>query len=136
MVAYRKALKISALLFASALAVASCDYKPRNQGKVLYDRECQSCHMENGQGLGSLMPPLANADFVMENQEQLACIIRNGMEGNVVVNGINYSGNMPANKQLTDVEIANLVHYIIEVLNEQPDNFTIQDVRSQLESCP
>ena len=117
------------------LATHSCNYKPRNQGRVLYERECQGCHMEMGQGLGQLMPPVANADYVKQNPDKLACIIRNGMSGEVVVNGVTYSGEMPGNSQLTEVEITNLIYYILEVLNEQKDTMTLVDIQRQLEAC-
>ena len=117
------------------LATHSCSYKPRNQGRVLYERECQGCHMEMGQGLGQLMPPVANADYVKQNADKLACIIRNGMSGEVVVNGVTYSGEMPGNSQLTEVEITNLIYYILEVLNEQKDTMTLVDIQRQLEAC-
>lgn len=118
-----------------AMAVASCDYKPRNQGRVLYERQCASCHMENGQGLGELIPPIAKADYVMEHKEQLACLIRNGIEGEMVVNGTSYEGAMEGNLQLTDIEISNLVHYILVDLNGQEEAYSIIEVREQLRSC-
>ena len=91
--------------------------------------------MENGQGLQALMPPVASSDYVLENRERLACIIRYGQEGSVEVNGEVYEGTMPGNRQLNDVEINNLIHYMIEVLNQQENTFTISDIREQLESC-
>ena len=123
----------SALL---CVAIASaCDYKPRNQGRVLYERHCQSCHMENGQGLGELIPPVAKADYVLDNKEDLACIIRRGIDGPLVVNGVEYDGQMDGNLQLNDIEINNLVHYILVDLNAQEEYFDINEVRVQLESC-
>ncbi len=135
MVARRTALVFGIAATTAMASVVSCDYKPRNQGRVLYESECQSCHMENGQGLGELMPPLANADYVKENTEALACIIRYGMEGPVVVNGVEYNGQMPGNRQLSEIEIANLIHYLLEVLNEQENTMTINEVREQLKGC-
>jgi mono/diheme cytochrome c family protein len=115
--------------------LCACDYKPRNQGRVLYERNCQSCHMESGQGLGKLIPPVANADFVVDNKDELACMIRRGIQGEITVNGIVYDGVMEGNLQLSDVEINNLVHYILVDLNEQTSHFEIAEVRRQLEAC-
>ncbi len=117
------------------LLLAACDYKPRNQGKVLYERNCQSCHMESGQGLGRLLPPVANADYVLEHRAELACIIRHGISGPIQVNGVTYEGEMEGNRQLTDVEINNLVHFILVDLNKQKEHFVINEVRNQLEKC-
>jgi len=115
--------------------MSACDYKPRNQGRVLYERECASCHMENGQGLGELIPPVAYADYVVQNKERLACIIRNGIAGPMTVNGVDYEGEMEGNTQLSDIEINNLIHYILVDMNQQEDHFVISDIRSQLENC-
>jgi|APSaa5957512493_1039668.scaffolds.fasta_scaffold02724_6 mono/diheme cytochrome c family protein len=113
----------------------SCDYRPRNQGAALYREHCQNCHMENGQGLGTLMPPVADSDYVIENIDLLACIIRFGQDEVVTVNDQKYEGVMPGNRQLNDVEINNLIHFLVEVLNHQQNTYTISDIRKQLESC-
>ena len=91
--------------------------------------------MENGQGLGKLIPPVANSDYVVNHREDLACLIRNGIEGEIIVNGQNYSGEMDGNSQLTEIEINNLVHYILVDLNQQKDPYQISEVRAQLERC-
>lgn len=131
-----KGKNTAVFLLAAALAgAAACDYKPRNHGRVLYEKHCQSCHMEKGQGLGALIPPVASADYVTDHARQLACIIRNGVEGSLTVNGLNYEGKMDGNSQLTDVEINNLVHYLLEVMNRQENPYTIKDIRKQLETC-
>ncbi len=113
----------------------ACDYKPRNQGQKLYEKECASCHMENGQGLGELIPPVANADYVVKHKEDLACIIRHGIAGPMTVNGIEYDGEMEGNTKLSDIEINNLIHYLLVDLNQQKEHFVISDIRAQLEDC-
>ena len=131
-------MKRSNCLVAIALFVGmlgACDYAPRNQGRVLYERNCQSCHMEDGQGLGQLIPPVANADFVLEHRDELACIIRYGIEGPLEVNGVSYDGHMDGNRQLTDIEINNLVHYLLVDMNKQEDPYVITEVREQLSRC-
>jgi len=113
----------------------SCDYKPKNQGKALYLQHCQSCHMEQGQGLGKLMPPIANADFVKNNSAQLSCFIRNGLSEEIVVNGQSFNGNMLGYPQLTETEISNLVYYIMIELNQMEQGYNIKEIREQLEGC-
>lgn len=127
----------SIILFgtASLMVFHACDYKPRNQGKRLYLDECASCHMESGQGLGELIPPIANADYVVENKENLACIIRHGIAGSMMVNGKQYDGEMAGNSQLSDIEINNLIHYILVDLNGQESTYVINDIRKQLKDC-
>jgi mono/diheme cytochrome c family protein len=114
----------------------SCDYKPRNQGKALYAQHCQSCHMDSGEGLGKLFPPVKNSDYLLANTTELACLIRHGIDGEISVNGIDYDGQMAGNRQLTDVEITNLVHYILVDMNGQEKAFTAIEVKAQLDQCP
>lgn len=91
--------------------------------------------MENGQGLGELIPPVANADYVVKHKEDLACIIRHGIAGPMTVNGIEYDGEMEGNTKLSDIEINNLIHYLLVDLNQQKEHFVISDIRAQLEDC-
>ena len=125
-----------AIGFVSALISQSCEYKPRNQGKALYKQHCLSCHMDNGEGLGKLFPPIRNADYILQNPAELACLIRHGIEGEITVNGVEYEGQMGGNLQLTDVEITNLVHYILVEMNAQEKAFNALEVKAQLENCP
>jgi len=123
------------LLLPALWWVWACDYKPRNQGRSLYERHCQGCHMEAGQGLGELFPPVSSSDYAVQNAAQLSCIIRNGLEGPITVNGKEYNGEMQGNVRLTDVEISNLVHYLLEVMNEHENPYGIGEIRKQLEQC-
>lgn len=115
--------------------IFACDYKPRNHGHAVYKKHCQNCHLEDGKGLGALIPPLANADYVIDNKEKLACLIRNGMSGKITVNGVDYEGEMPSNTRLTEVEITNVVHYLLVDLNNEEEPLKIKEIKEQLTSC-
>ena len=39
------------------------------RGKELYVTNCQSCHMEEGQGLEGVYPPLAKSDYLMADKK-------------------------------------------------------------------
>jgi mono/diheme cytochrome c family protein len=117
------------------ITITACDYKPKNQGKSLYLKHCQSCHMENGQGLGQLFPPVSNADYVNIHSDELACIIRYGLEGEITVNGVTYNEAMSGNRQLSDIEIANLTYYILKELNDIEKPYSIAEIRLQLDRC-
>ncbi|MEL6593584.1 MAG: cytochrome c, partial [Bacteroidota bacterium] len=76
-------------------------------------QHCANCHMERGQGLAKLMPPLARADYLQAlSLEDLSCIIRYGQKGPIVVNGTEYDRYMPGNDQMTMVELHALVNYV------------------------
>ena len=59
------------------------------QGKDLYKSKCQNCHMGNGKGLRTLIPPLMAADYLQQNQQEVACLIKYGAKQKLTVNGVN-----------------------------------------------
>ncbi|MFK7925031.1 MAG: cytochrome c [Bacteroidia bacterium] len=82
-------------------------------GRRVYLQQCANCHMEQGQGLARLIPPLANADYLKSlSVEELSCIIRYGQKDTIAVNGVTYDRPMPANDLMTEVELTALVNYL------------------------
>ena len=39
-------------------------------GKLVYNSLCITCHMANGQGAPKVFPPLAQSDYLKNNQEE------------------------------------------------------------------
>lgn len=127
--------KVPLLLFSVCFAVLSCERKPYRQGEILYQNFCANCHMDDGSGLAGNIPPLAGADFVRQNQDQMACIIRYGLEGGVVVNGIAYQNPMAGIPQLSEFEIANIINYINQAWGNDYGYLPLKNVRESLEGC-
>lgn len=121
-------------LFISIILSVRCDL-PTDQGKVLYNAYCANCHMENGEGLRGLIPPLAKADYLSIYQDDLACIIRNGMKGPITVNGKNYDQEMIGFKDLNEIEISNIVNYINRAWGNNETAKNINQIKANLESC-
>lgn len=117
------------------IVVSNCEYEAFSQGKALYESQCANCHSENGQGLRGLIPPLAGADYLENNQEQLACIIRYGMQGEIIVNGTSYNGQMVGIPILTDVQINNIINYINHSWGNDYGQSNVKQVARQLEQC-
>ncbi len=84
-------------------------------GKTLYENHCANCHQSDGEGLGKLIPPLRDADYFKESIHRTAWIIRNGQQGEITVNGIQYNQEMPANPRLTPLEIAQITTYLYNI---------------------
>ncbi|HMR44082.1 MAG TPA: cytochrome c [Saprospiraceae bacterium] len=122
----------SLLLF---IAAGGCQDNPYKQGQVLYENFCANCHMEDGSGLEGLIPPLAKADFLRLKSEQVPCIIRHGLKGEIRVNGRTYNQEMAAIPQLTDFEIANIINYIHQSWGNDLEYKTIQKIQKDLEDC-
>lgn len=81
------------------------------RGKLVYDDFCITCHMANGQGVPKAFPPLANSDYLRDNQIKSIKGIKNGMFGEMVVNGITYNSAMAA-LGLSNEEVADVMNYI------------------------
>ncbi len=111
------------------------DDSQQELGAQLYQTHCANCHMESGQGLGKLYPPLAGADFVAEGGAELACGIVNGYADTLVVNGVAYSRPMPGIKTLSDYEITQIIHYIKTAWGPQGGTVSFKAVQAALENC-
>lgn len=105
------------------------------QGRFLYEQHCANCHQADGSGLGTLIPPLAQADYLQQNKEQVVCIIRHGLKGSIVVNGKEYNQPMPANPPLTAIEIAQITTYIFNTWGNQEGFVEVGEASRILNNC-
>lgn len=105
------------------------------QGKQLYLTYCANCHQQNGQGLARLYPPLAGADYLLEDLPRAACIIKNGKTDPITVNGVEYTQMMPGNPSLTPLEVAEILTYITNTWGNEAGMSSTRDVTRWLEDC-
>lgn len=91
--------------------------------------------MENGEGLRGLIPPLANSDYLKKNRDRLACIIRYGMEGEIVVNGKSYNQPMAGIPQISEADIANVLNFINESWGNNDKFIPHEAIKASLEIC-
>lgn len=105
-------------LFFLGLSLTACQEKPSpelqasiNRGQEVYQNFCIQCHLAEGQGVPNAFPPLAPSDFLETQTAAFIAGLKYGMQGEIVVNGQTYNGNMPA-QGLEDDEIADVVNYI------------------------
>lgn len=112
----------------------SCNSHPYEQGKRIYKAKCSNCHMNDGSGLGELIPPLAASDWLRDNQDLLACAITKGIAMPITVNGTIYRENMKGIK-LTDVELTNLINYINNEWGNQYGEVLLKDIKEKLSEC-
>ena len=107
------------------------DYLVR--GKKSYEKHCANCHGNNGEGLQLLIPPLTDSKWV--NNDSIVCIIRNGMDGSISVNGKNFNGRMVGNTKINPDEIANIISYIRNEFSKIPDRMSIDEVNELMLKC-
>ncbi len=105
------------------------------EGKQLYTLHCSNCHQKDGTGLGKLIPPLANADYMAEDLNRTVCLIKNGIAGEIVVNGQQYNQPMPANPKLTPLEVAEITTYIYNTWGNEKRIILVNDVAEILNGC-
>ena len=105
------------------------------QGRALYLQHCSGCHQPNGEGLGELYPPVAFADYLLEDIPRAICITYKGLSEEIVVNGKSYNLPMPPNRQLTSLQIAEIMTYITTAWGDETDIITPQQVEKVNKSC-
>lgn len=90
--------------------------------------------MPEGEGLGRLIPPLKGTDF-MERDSLLACIIKNGLSGEIEVNGVVYNQPMPGIPQLTNIEIAQITTYLYKEFFDKDVLLKPSAIEQMLSEC-
>jgi mono/diheme cytochrome c family protein len=76
-------------------------------GAKIFATNCSSCHQANGKGQAGVFPPLAGNPAVTGSATTVIHIVKDGLNGKIVVAGTTYNGQMPAWKgTLSDSDIA------------------------------
>lgn len=122
-------------LFLGLFAEESCNSNPYSSGARIYKQVCANCHLDHGEGLAALIPPLANADFLKKNRNRLPCIVRYGLKDTIVVNGARFSEQMQALPGLNEVQITNVLNYIGSSWGNNLPPFQLEEVRAVLNTC-
>lgn len=100
---------------ASGQAADSDSWQAR--GEQIYASQCVACHQADGSGRRGVFPPLAGhaPDLVNAEggREYLINVLLYGVAGGLVVDSVDYSGQMPAFGRLTDDDIAAVVNHTL-----------------------
>ncbi len=98
------------------------------RGAEIYINECATCHMEDGQGMIGVFPPLAKSDYLMADTDRAIKVILEGLSDELVVNGETYYGEMiPVD--LSDQEIADIMNYIRNTWGNEGEMLREEDVK-------
>ena len=130
-----------AMLFGAVFVLNACQSQEELkkekyfvEGYRLYTEHCANCHQADGKGLEALYPPINNSDY-LENKETVICLIRHGQAGPLVVNGRKYNRPMPANPQLTDIDVAEITTFIYNKWGGKNSISEVKDVSKVLAKC-
>lgn len=103
------------------------------KGQEVYNSYCMSCHMSEGEGIPGAFPPLAGADYLMEDKERSIRVVMYGLEGEIVVNGTTYNSVMTP-MGLTDEEVAHVLNYIRNSWGNEGEVVTFEEVKAVREA--
>ena len=118
-------LVLSATLFQDTALKESME-----RGSEIYADFCVTCHLEKGEGVATVFPPLANSDYLMEKREASIHALKFGLQGEITVNGETYNSAM-ASLGLEDEEIADVMNYISNSWGNSSEKIvTVEEVES------
>jgi mono/diheme cytochrome c family protein len=106
------------------------------KGESLYQMHCSNCHQKDGSGLGLLFPPLDTSDYMENSFKEVICLIRNGKDDELIVNGKSFNKKMPAHIGLSDIEIAQISTYIYNTWTHKRGLIDITETSAILRECP
>lgn len=82
-----------------------------SRGESIYMAQCITCHMQQGEGIEGVYPPIAKSDYLMADKKRSIQQVLSGLNGEIVVNGVTYDGVM-SSFDLTDSEVSDVLNYI------------------------
>lgn len=81
------------------------------RGQEIYMAQCMSCHLEQGEGIPDVYPPLAKSDYLMEDKDRSISTVIHGLSGEIVVNGKTYNMEMTS-MDLSDQDVSDVLNYV------------------------
>ena len=135
-----KVLTLFAIACLAAI-IASCSGHDQmfdryySTGSILYQSRCQNCHGLNGEGLGELIPPLSDSVYLRKQSTQLPCFVKNGLKGNITIKGKTFNNAMPAQADLTPIELAEVLTYVTNSFGNKMGVVDAAEVQRNLGSC-
>jgi nitrite reductase (NO-forming) len=99
------------------------------RGKEIYLRNCVSCHMDQGEGLEGVFPPIAKSDYMLADKKRAIQQTLYGITGEMTVNGVKYNGEMNA-FPLSDEEMSDLMNYIYNSFGNKSGVISPEEVKA------
>lgn len=117
---------------AADFAVAASSASGAVDGAQIYTAQCLACHQATGAGLPGVFPPLAGSEFVQGKEAVVIQILLHGIDGEVVVKGNTYKGQMPEfGSKLNDAEIAAVLTHVRSSFGNTAGEVTPELVKDQ-----
>lgn len=81
-----------------------------DRGKTIYEAQCISCHMAEGEGLEGIFPPVARSTN-LNDKYRLIKIVLTGLRGPMKANGVEYNGEMTG-FPMSDEQVSDVLNYM------------------------
>lgn len=108
----RTLLRVALVTLLLMVLLAPMASAQEDLGEDVYGNICSACHGSTGTGLSGTFPPLAGNPNV-QDADYVEGVIRNGKQGELVVGGVTYNGQMPSfGDQLSDDEIVAVIDFV------------------------
>jgi len=104
-------------------------------GSLLYRTHCENCHGVNGEGLSALIPSLHDSVYLKKNLNKLPCFIKNGLGDPIVVDGKIYNSKMPAQSNLSAIEVAEILTYVTNSFGNKMGLIDAPKVNADWNNC-
>lgn len=98
------------------------------RGKDIYIANCLTCHLDQGEGIEDVYPPLAKSDYLMADKKRSIQQVLYGATGEMKVNGKTYSGEM-SGFDLTDQQTSDVINYIRNSFGNKGAAVTPEEVK-------
>lgn len=127
---------ITACLFILLFGLISAQVKPglkaaRERGKKVYDANCLTCHMEDGNGVPRMNPPLTKSKRINGDKRKLITVVLKGLDANTEIDGEYYTNVMAPHDFLNDQQIADVLTFIRTSFGNKASMVTVREVRVQ-----
>jgi glucose/arabinose dehydrogenase/mono/diheme cytochrome c family protein len=113
--------------------IASTAPVAAHPGKIIYDALCLNCHQPEGKGLPGIYPSIAGSDWVKGDPARLIKIVLHGLQGPVMVNGVEFKQLAPLPMPpmgLDDQQMAHVLSYVRSSFGNQASKLDPEIVKS------
>lgn len=122
---------ITAMSFFSFYPVQKFDLKSSIiRGKDVYASQCITCHLEQGEGIEGVYPPLAKSDYLMADKKRSIEQVLYGLTGEIKVKGVAYDGVMTGFDGLSDQEVSDVLNYIRNSFGNKGAAVTPEEIKA------
>jgi len=123
------------IIVCSGIVFLSFQEKPKfnlkesiERGKDIYITNCLTCHLDQGEGIEDVYPPLAKADYLMADKKRSIQQVLYGAKGEMKVNGKVYNTEM-VGIDLTDQQASDVLNYIRNSFSNKGSAVTPEEVK-------